>query len=264
MRNSFIHVSPKRLLYSAAFVSAFMSGGAFPSLQAAEVDAISSMQQSLKVEGVVLDEAGIPIIGASILEKGTTNGVITDIDGKFVLNAASSKSVIVISYIGYKTLEIEAGKGNLGMITLKEDSEMLEEVVVVGYGAQKKETLTGSVAVIGGEIFKDKGTVSNPLQAMQGQVPGLMITRSSAAPGEEGWDISIRGAISMNATEPLLIIDGVPASGVSEMAQLNSADIESINFLKDASAAYLWFKSCRWCNSCNYQRHKFRKGKNRI
>lgn len=97
--------------------------------------------------------------------------------------------------------------------------------------------MTGSVAVVGSDIFKDKGTVSNPLQAMQGQVPGLRITRSSAAPGEEGWGISIRGAISKNSTDPLLIIDGVPASGVSEMAQLNSADIESINFLKDASAA---------------------------
>lgn len=237
MRNSFIHVSPKRLLYSAAFVSAFMSGGALPSLHAADVDAISSVQQSMKVEGVVVDEAGMPVIGASILEKDTTNGVITDIDGRFVLNLTSEKSIIVISYIGYKTLEVGAGSGSLGMITLKEDSEMLDEVVVVGYGAQKKKTLTGSVAVIGDEIFKDKGTVSNPLQAMQGQVPGLMITRSSAAPGEEGWDISIRGAVSKNSTEPLLIIDGVPASGVSEMAQLNSADIESINFLKDASAA---------------------------
>ena len=108
---------------------------------------------------------------------------------------------------------------------------------MVGYGTQKKESLTGSVTVVDQKLFKDKGTVANPLSAMQGQVPGLRITRSSAAPGEEGWGVSIRGSVSKNKVEPLLIIDGVPASGLSEMAQLNADDIETINFLKDASAA---------------------------
>ena len=108
---------------------------------------------------------------------------------------------------------------------------------MVGYGSMKKESLTGSVTVVDQKLFKDKGTVANPLSAMQGQVPGLRITRSSAAPGEEGWGVSIRGSVSKNKVEPLLIIDGVPASGVSEMAQLNADDIETINFLKDASAA---------------------------
>lgn len=235
MKNEFLKFPSKRILFSAFFVSAALLGESVLPLRA-DVAEIRSVMQKTKVSGVVLDPNGEPVIGATVMEKGTSNGSVTDLDGKFSLNVASPRSVIVISYIGYRTTEISAEKKVLS-VTLKEDSEMLEEVVVVGYGAQKKETLTGSVAVVGPEMFKDKGTVANPLQAMQGQVPGLRITRSSAAPGEEGWGISIRGAVSRNTTEPLLIIDGVPASGVSEMAQLNAADIESINFLKDASAA---------------------------
>ena len=235
MKNEFLKFPSKRILFSAFFVSAALLGESVLPLRA-DVAEIRSVMQKTKVSGVVLDPNGEPVIGATVMEKGTSNGSVTDLDGKFSLNVASPRSVIVISYIGYRTTEVSAEKKVLS-VTLKEDSEMLEEVVVVGYGAQKKETLTGSVAVVGPEMFKDKGTVANPLQAMQGQVPGLRITRSSAAPGEEGWGISIRAAVSRNTTEPLLIIDGVPASGVSEMAQLNAADIESINFLKDASAA---------------------------
>ena len=148
-----------------------------------------------------------------------------------------SGGTLVISFIGYKTLEVSVKGTNLAKIIMHEDTEVLDEVVVVGYGTQKKESLTGSVTVVDQKLFKDKGTVPNPLSAMQGQVPGLRITRSSAAPGEEGWGVSIRGSVSKNKVEPLLIIDGVPASGVSEMAQLNADDIETINFLKDASAA---------------------------
>ena len=234
MKNDFLKFPPKRILFSAFFISAALLGEGVSPVYA-DVTGVRTAMQTTKVTGVVLDSNGEPVIGATVMEKGTTNGAITDLDGKFELNV-SPKAVIAVSYIGYKSVEVPADKKTL-KITLSEDSEMLDEVVVVGYGAQKKETLTGSVAVVGPEIFKDKGTVANPLQAMQGQVPGLRITRSSAAPGEEGWGISIRGAVSKNTTEPLLVIDGVPASGVSEMAQLNAADIESINFLKDASAA---------------------------
>lgn len=235
MNKDFLKYPLKRILYSSVMLLAL--GGGFASPLYAEVSEARSVMQSYKVEGVVLDATDIPVIGASILEKGTTNGVITDIDGKFILNVSSKDAIVVVSYIGYKTVELPASDVRLKKIVMREDTEMLEEVVVVGYGAQKKETLTGSVAVVGDEIFKDKGTVSNPLQAMQGQVAGLRITRSSAAPGEEGWGVSIRGAVSKNSTEPLLIVDGVPASSVSELSQINSADIESINFLKDASAA---------------------------
>lgn len=235
MNKDFLKCNSRKTLYSAAVLMALSIGYNQPML--ASVNESQAILQSLTIKGVVLDETDFPVIGASVLEKGTTNGVITDIDGNFSINVSSKDAVLVISYIGYKTVELSASDSRLQKVVMKEDSEMLEEVVVVGYGAQKKETLTGSVAVVGDEIFKDKGTVSNPLQAMQGQVAGLRITRSSAAPGEEGWGISIRGAVSKNSTEPLLIVDGVPASSVSELSQINSADIESINFLKDASAA---------------------------
>lgn len=194
-----------------------------------------AVKQAVALNGLVVDATGEPVIGANVVIKGTTNGAITDLDGKFSLQNASG--TLVVSFIGYKTLEVPVQGKNFVKVVLQEDSELLDEVVVVGYGSQKKETLTGSVTVVGEKIFKDKGTVSNPMQALQGQVPGVRITRSSAAPGEEGWNMSIRGAVSKNTTEPLLIIDGVPASSSGELAQLNSADIESINFLKDASAA---------------------------
>lgn len=234
MKNDFLKISSRRILFSALLLSAMAAGSITPVYADSDMQAVV---EGVSVKGQVLDADGIPVIGASVLEKGTTNGVITDMDGNFQLKASSRNAVIVISYIGYKTIELPASDARLSKIQLKEDTEVLDEVVVVGYGSQKKETLTGSVTVVTDDIFKNKGTVSNPLSAMQGQVPGLRITRSSAAPGEEGWGISIRGAVSKNSVDPLLIIDGVPASGVSEMSQLNADDIASINFLKDASAA---------------------------
>jgi TonB-dependent SusC/RagA subfamily outer membrane receptor len=130
-----------------------------------------------------------------------------------------------------------ASESNGKTITLSEDAEVLEEVVVVGFGTQKKATLTGSVAVVGAKAFEDKGSLSSPLEALQGQVPGVIITRSSSAPGDEGWSMNLRGQVSMNSTEPLIIIDGVAAGSVNDMRNLNSNDIESINFLKDGAAA---------------------------
>lgn len=122
-------------------------------------------------------------------------------------------------------------------VTMGEDKQTLQEVVVVGYGVQKKESLTGAVTVIDSKAFQEKGGLSSPLQALQGQVPGVMISRSSSAPGDESWGLNLRGASSMNSTEPLVVIDGVAANSVSEMRLLNPDDIESINFLKDGSAA---------------------------
>lgn len=234
MNNSFYKLSSRRILFLAVVTSALLSGSSMPAW--AGVPETHIALQTVKLQGKVVDVNNEPIIGANVMLKGSTTGTITDIDGNFTLDGMGD-GILVVSFIGYKTLELPLKGANLSKIVLKEDSELLEEVVVVGYGAMKKESLTGSVTVVDQKIFKDKGAMANPLQAMQGQVPGVRITRSSAAPGEEGWGLSIRGAVSKNTTEPLLIIDGVPANGVSEMAQLNAADIESINFLKDASAA---------------------------
>jgi TonB-dependent SusC/RagA subfamily outer membrane receptor len=138
------------------------------------------------------------------------------------------------SYIGYEDQIIDAGVKAVLNVTMKESTEVLEEVVVVGYGAQKKETLTGAVTVVSDKMLKDKGALSNPAQALQGQVPGVIITRNSAAPGDESWNMKLRGSFSKNNSAPLVIIDGVESD---DFSQLNPGDIESINFLKDASAA---------------------------
>lgn len=194
------------------------------------------LAQTKHLTGTVSDEKGEPVIGASVLLKGTAIGTVTGIDGEFSLNVPED-GILVISYIGYQSQEVPvAGRNSLSLV-LKEDSELLQEVVVVGYGTQRKETLTGSVTVVDSRVMENKGTLSSPLQAMQGQVPGVIITRSSAAPGDESWDMTLRGAVSRNASKPLVIIDGVEYDGMNELRLLNPSDIESINFLKDASAA---------------------------
>ena len=234
MKKNLFRFSSRRFLFSTVMAFALVTGA--PQAVFANVGEVQAVSQTGVIKGKIVDSYGEPVIGANVKVKGTTNGTITDMDGNFTLNNVSG-GTLVISFIGYKTLEVSVKGTNLAKIIMHEDTEVLDEVVVVGYGTQKKESLTGSVTVVDQKLFKDKGTVANPLSAMQGQVPGLRITRSSAAPGEEGWGVSIRGSVSKNKVEPLLIIDGVPASGVSEMAQLNADDIETINFLKDASAA---------------------------
>lgn len=235
MKNDFLKNSSQRVLFSALMASALAIGNLAP--MHAEVASVQSVMQSVSVKGQVLDGDGIPVIGASILEKGTTNGVITDIDGNYSLNVSSKNAVIVISYIGYKTVELPASDPGLANVVLKEDTEVLEEVVVVGYGAQKKETLTGAVTVVTDKMIQGKGSLSSPLQAMQGQVPGVTITRNSSAPGDESWGMKLRGAVSANAADPLIVIDGVAYEGTNALRNINPSDIESINFLKDASAA---------------------------
>lgn len=235
MKNDFLKNSSQRVLFSALMASALAIGNLAP--MHAEVASVQSVMQSVSVKGQVLDGDGIPVIGASILEKGTTNGVITDIDGNYSLNVSSKNAVIVISYIGYKTVELPASDPGLANVVLKEDTEVLEEVVVVGYGAQKKETLTGAVTVVTDKMIQGKGSLSSPLQAMQGQVPGVTITRNSSAPGDESWGMKLRGAVSANSADPLIVIDGVAYEGTNALRNINPSDIESINFLKDASAA---------------------------
>lgn len=184
------------------------------------------------ITGTVTDAKGEAVIGASVLVRGTTNGTITDIDGHFSLNV-TDKGTLVISFIGYKTEEISLGSKTSFKITLREDAEVLDEVVVVGYGTQKKETLTGAITKVGDEAFKDKGVVNNPLQALQGQVAGMTVSRTSGAPGRESWSFKVRGESSINGSNALVLIDGIPGS----MDSMNPDDIESISILKDASAA---------------------------
>ena len=136
-------------------------------------------------------------------------------------------------------------------VKLQEDSEVLDEVVVVGYGSQKKETLTGAVTVVSDKMLKNKGTMSSPLQAMQGQVPGVTITRNSAAPGDESWGLKLRGSVSANNAEPLIVIDGVAYDGVNALRNINLL-IFSLSISERCIGCYLWFPGCRWCGIGNH------------
>ena len=175
--------------------------------------------QAVTVKGQIMDPTGMPVIGASVLEKGTSNGVITDIDGNFTLKVSSPDAVVVISYIGYKTVELPASDTQkLAQITLKEDTEVLDEVVVVGYGVQKKTTLTGAIDQVDSKVLESRA-VTNVGLALQGQTPGLTVTRSSSRPGNEGLNFQIRGATSVNGGSPLIVIDGVPAVPEHELGR---------------------------------------------
>lgn len=139
----------------------------------------STQQTAGTISGQVLDSTGEPMIGATVTVKGTKEAVACDLDGNFTIKAAPG-ATLVVSYVGYKPAEVAASQGMT--ITMQEDSEVLSDVVVVGFGTAKKETLTGAVSVVNADAFKEKGNLSSPLQAMQGQVPGVIITRSSSAP----------------------------------------------------------------------------------
>ncbi|WP_288207829.1 TonB-dependent receptor [uncultured Parabacteroides sp.] len=196
---------------------------------------VSITQQKKAISGIVFDGGmNEPLIGANVVVKGTTNGTVTDLDGKFTLEA-NPNDILVISSIGFKTVEIKASEAAKGKITLAEDSQALDEVVVVGYGVQKKANLTGSVATVKAEALESR-PVSSVSAALAGQMPGVTAIQQSGRPGEQTGSITIRGKNSVNATEPLVIVDGVPGS----MNTIDPSDIESLTVLKDASSAAIY------------------------
>lgn len=196
----------------------------------------SLFAQSRQVTGVVKDPAGETIIGASVLEKGTTNGTITDFDGNFSLNVTGDKAVLIISYVGYQTQEISvAGKKSL-VVTLAEDTETLEEVVVVGYGAQKKESVVGAISQVSSKELLSS-PAANVSQAIAGKISGVITTQTSGAPGADDTQINIRGRATFAGDgSPLILVDGVERS----FSQIAPDDIESISVLKDASATAVY------------------------
>lgn len=200
--------------------------------------AIGAYAQSKTVSGTVIDQTGEPVIGANVIVKGTTNGVITDLDGRFTLSNVPNNGTISISFIGYKDQEISvAGKTNF-QVTLHEDNAMLDEVVVVGYGVQKKSDVTGALTSVGAEELSNR-PVSNAFEALQGKAAGVDIT-TSERPGTLG-KVLIRGTRSLSATnDPLYVVDGVPLMSSSGIETLNPRDIESIDILKDASATAIY------------------------
>ncbi len=201
------------------------------------VIAIGAYAQGKTVSGTVLDKSGESVIGASVVVKGTTNGTITDFDGKFTLSNVPKNASLEISFVGYKTQVIPVQGKNTFNVTMVEDTEVLDEVVVVGYGVQKKSDVTGAMARVGEKELKAM-PVKNALEGMQGKTAGVDIT-SSQRPGEVG-DINIRGVRSINAAQsPLYVVDGMIIQN-GGIENINPSDIESIDILKDASATAIY------------------------
>lgn len=203
---------------------------------------VNTFAQQIVVKGIVKDTTGEPIIGANVIVKGTTNGTITDFDGNFLLNA-NKGDIIIISFIGYRSQEAQAAASM--NIILKDDTELLDEVVVIGYGSVKKDDLSGSVVAIKAEEM-NKGAVTSPQELIMGKVPGLSVSQGDGAPGA-GSTIRIRGGASLNASnDPLIVIDGIPVSNdaapgtPNALATINPNDIETFTVLKDASATAIY------------------------
>lgn len=192
--------------------------------------------QTKEVSGVVTSgEDNLPLPGVSILVKGTTSGTVTDVDGKFRISVNSDQSVLVFSFIGFQTQEVVVGAQSQLNVTLGPDMKSLEEVIVVGYGEQKKETITGSVATVkGAELAKSPAV--NLSNSIAGRMPGVVAVNRSGEPGYDGSAIRIRGSNTLGNNDALIVIDGIPARA-GGIDRLNPNDIESISVLKDASAA---------------------------
>ena len=229
----------KKLLLSMALLPAltFAAGNTESDISLSHsqnVFAVSQQVNKVTIKGVVKDNQGLEVIGANIFEKGTTNGTITDFEGKFTLDVAPG-AVIEISYIGFNKQTIKVGNKKEFSIILAEDSKALDEVVVVGYGVQKKKLVTGATVQVKGDDLQKLNTV-NALGALQSQSPGVNITQNSGMPGE-GFKVNIRGLGTVGNSSPLYVIDGVSGGDINT---LNPADIESIDVLKDAASAAIY------------------------
>lgn len=186
----------------------------------------------IKVQGTVVDALSEPLVGVNIVEKGTTNGVITDINGTYTITVANSNSELTFSYISYKTVTQKVGQRSTINVTLVEDAEALEEVVVVGFGTVKKSDLTSSISSVKGSDVRSMN-VSNATESLQGKVAGIQIIGAGNPGGQP--KVLIRGISTINlTTDPLYVVDGVPMSGGINF--LNPNEIESMEILKDASA----------------------------
>lgn len=194
----------------------------------------SSVDDNRKIVGCVKDQNGEAIIGANVREKGTGNGTITDLDGNFVLEVAPN-AFLIISYIGYQEQEIKVGDAKQINVILQEDAEALDEVVVVGYGVQKKVNLSGSVESVKGDNISKKATIQTS-QALQGVIPGVTIATNSGKPGAEGMSVRIRGVGTLNSNDPLVLVDGVASS----LDAVDPNDIDNISVLKDAASASIY------------------------
>ena len=202
-------------------------------------------QDQRTVTGTVIDEAGEPLIGATVVVEGSSIGTTTDLFGHFKLNVDASHKQLTVSYVGYHSLTVDIASSVLKVV-LKSDNEVLDEVVVIGYGVRKKNDLTGSVSSVGEKDF-NKGVVSSPEELVNGKIAGVQITSAGGSPNS-GSTIRIRGGASLNASnDPLIVLDGVPmevGGGVQGSGNflnlINPNDIESMTILKDASSTAIY------------------------
>ena len=194
----------------------------------------AAFAQNVTVTGTVTDERNEPLIGVNVQVKGTTIGTVTDIDGRYSLSVPGSQSTLVFSYVGYLPQEFAVGNQRTINVVMREDTQGLEEVVVVGYGVQRKATLTGSVAQVSGGVLKQAPT-ANLSNTLVGRLPGVIANNRSGQPGSDNSDIFIRGKSTLGNNTPLYVIDGLANFG--DIQRLNPSDIESVSVLKDVSAA---------------------------
>ena len=193
-------------------------------------------EKNRTIKGKVLDPSGEPLPAASLMVKGTKTGFFTDVDGNFELSGISYPATLVVSYIGFSDKEVAvAGTESNLVITLSDVQNLLDDVVVVGYGTQKRVNLTGAVSVIDGKDLNNR-PVTNTAMALQGADPSLLLTTGNGSIAGNKYDVSIRGSVSLNSGSPLILIDGVDGS----LSQVNPNDIESISVLKDASACAIY------------------------
>ena len=200
------------------------------------MEPVATQQQVKHITGRILDSNDEPVIGANVVVKGTTIGTVTDAEGNFTLDVPEG-ATLQISYIGYIEQSIPVGNKSVISVILKEDSQALDEVVVVGFGTQKKLNLTGAVTAVSGEEMT-KRPVTNPSTMLQGQVPGLRVTQGLGQPGSESVSIRVRGqgTFSSAGSDPLILINGVPG----DLNSLDPSVIESVSVLKDAASASIY------------------------
>lgn len=224
---------PRRMLVCSSLVLASLGATAHTTIGLETTASTTVSQNGKTITGLIVDKDGA-IIGANVLVKGTTNGCITDLEGNFTLNKVNPNATLVVSYIGYISQEIKVGDQKSFKIVLKENSKTLDEVVVVGYGSQKKVNLTGSVSQVDSKVLESR-PVSSSSGALQGIIPNLQITPKSGEPGG-GASINVRGTTSINGGGPLILVDGVEM----DIDLVNPNDIANVTVLKDAAAAAIY------------------------
>ena len=197
---------------------------------------IGVFAQQITVKGVVKDSAGEAVIGASVVQKGTTNGIVTDFEGNFEISVPAD-AILSISFVGYKTCEIRVAGKTSFTITLEDDTELLDEVVVIGYGTARQSDVTGSISSMRGDKLREV-PATNITYALQNRVAGVDLSQTSSQPGAT-TQIRIRGTRSLTASnDPLIVLDGIPFAG--NLSDINPNDIKSVDILKDASSTAIY------------------------